>query len=90
MAQDTEWFEGRRPDPPQHDYSVILNRVLIVLALIAGSVFVSILAGCSSPPVEQKPHLMVCYMKLLGQTEEGYTVASQYCVTAEEFAASQK
>ena len=82
---DKEYFQGRSVD----DRPLTVIPLLFWISLL---VAVLLLFGCSSTsqPPAQKPHLMVCYMKLLGQTEEGYTVASQYCVTAEEFAASQK
>lgn len=32
----------------------------------------------------------VCYLKLMGQTEDGFTVVAQQCMTPAAFAESQK
>lgn len=44
-----------------------------------------LLAGCAST---EEPK--VCFMRMVGQTEDGWTVAAQHCITPEAFQASQK
>lgn len=84
---DTEWFEGQSVE----QITVAPYWLLALVILLVGS----LLAGCATPPKEEKPKaasftLMVCYMKYLGQTDEGYTVAAEQCLTPEEFEALQK
>jgi hypothetical protein len=43
------------------------------------------LSGCASDMRSE-----VCYLRVLGKTEEGYTVVAQACQSPERFAASQR
>lgn len=53
------------------------------------TILLILLAGCATPaPSEPETH--VCFMKLLGHTEQGYSVVTQQCMTPEAFAESQK
>lgn len=66
----------------------IILPLLAWLAFIGFSIVLLTLAvGCAT---EQKAEPQVCYLKLMGQTEEGYTVVMQACVTPEQFKAAQK
>jgi hypothetical protein len=46
------------------------------------------LSGCSTASSE--PAAQVCFMRAIGQTEDGNTVVLQACQSPEEFQASQK
>jgi hypothetical protein len=81
-----EWFEGRSivPQPINYrpwwlDVLLGLGCVAIVFAIIGG------LSGCAT-----SEDAKVCFMKPIGVTEEGYTVAAVQCMTPEAFAESQK
>lgn len=50
-------------------------------------VLLILISGCSSSP---SPRTEVCYLRLLGHTEDGMSVVTQACVTPEEFKESQK
>jgi hypothetical protein len=78
-----EYFYGQTV--PQEDetgrrlYQFRLGALLTILIIL--------LAGCATPA---EPETHVCFMKLLGHTEQGYSVVTQQCMTPEAFAESQK
>ena len=79
---DTDWFA----DSVEHHRKTILPYWALALLILC----VGLLFGCAPQTKAEPQHpLMVCYMKLIGQTDEGYSVVAQQCETAEEFRASQ-
>lgn len=56
----------------------------IFLGLVIG-MLLGPLYGCSTEMRSE-----VCYLRLLGKTEQGYTVVAQACQSPEAFAASQR
>jgi hypothetical protein len=86
MSQDTRWFADSQNGTDSRPIIFPLIAWLAAIGFLI--VFLVLLAGCAT---EKKPNdPKVCYLKLLGQTEEGYTVVVQQCVTTEEFQAAQK
>lgn len=81
---ETDWFA----DSVEPKRKTVLPYWLLALIIFC----VGLLFGCAPPPKTQEvTHpLMVCYMKYLGQTDDGLTVVAQQCETPEEFKASQK
>lgn len=82
MSVLTEWFEGHQVDDE-------LERVYwgrVVTELACAVCLGLLLAGCASP----SPRSEVCFLRLLGNTEDGMSVVAQACMTPEEFAESQK
>lgn len=82
--QETEWFEGLR-DPMERCYWRRIG--FLIFAALALAVIFGPLMGCAT---QKEADVKVCYMKLMGSTEEGYSVVAQHCVSAEEFQAAQK
>lgn len=63
--------------------------VIIWIAIIAAVMaIVTGLSGCATP--QQEPVAQVCYVRIMGQTEEDYTMVMQACQTPEKFAESQQ
>jgi hypothetical protein len=63
----------------------------VVCAFLIGAILAVIfgpLVGCASE--SPSPRTEVCYMRLLGSTEDGMSVVMSACVTPEEFKAAQK
>ena len=81
---ETEWFEGYGVCPMRKTIAPYWVLVLVIFLLGVLLWNAPVTANPSNHP------LMVCYMKLIGTTDEGYTVVAQQCETAEEFRASQK
>lgn len=52
----------------------------LFFAMVLVLILVPLLAGCAST---EEPK--ICYMQVLGRTEEGYTVVAQQCMTQEQF-----
>jgi hypothetical protein len=76
-----------RPDDSMHDRCYWRRVGFGLFIAIALAVIFAPLYGCAT---EKKPDPQVCYLKLLGNTEEGFSVVLQQCVTPEEFRAAQK
>ena len=81
MSTLTEWFEGRTVD--EEAGQTILPMPFWV-ALIAAAL--ALLPGCATT----EPSAQVCFMRMMGVTEHGYSVVQQLCMTPEAFAESQK
>lgn len=79
MEIHPEYQKTAKPRPIILPLIIWIGVILAVLVLMAG------LSGCATTE-ESK----VCFMKLLGQTEQGYSVVVQSCMTPEQFAESQK
>ena len=95
MSQDTEWFSGCTQNA--NDCTQKRNTILPLIlwaGVVACVLFIAFgLSGCASEPKEvpkSGPRVEVCYLQLLGQTEDGMSVVAQQCVTPAEFTASQK
>ena len=83
---DTEWFYGRSDDRHERCY---WRRVGFVLFLaFAAALLLGPLMGCATEA--PSPVAQVCYMRALGQTEDGHMVVLQACQSPEEFQAGQK
>jgi hypothetical protein len=83
---DTEWFEGQTDERLERCY---WRRVGFAIFLgICLAIIFAPLYGCATEKKADDPR--VCYLKLLGNTEEGFSVVLQQCVTPEEFRAAQK
>lgn len=67
---------------------IILPLVIWIAMLGCLAWLVLSISGCADAPKVNEPK--VCYLKLLGNTEEGFSVVLQQCVTPEEFKAAQK
>lgn len=78
MSAETEWAEGRGVD----EAGLTVLPLYFWLALVAVAL---LLSGCAT-----RPQTEVCFMKVMGQTPEGYTVVGTHCMTPEAFAESQK
>lgn len=80
---ETPWFHDRHVDEPEQDETGKRFYQFRVGALLA--ILIVILAGCATARDAE-----VCYVKPMGNTEEGLIVVLQQCLTPEAFAESQK
>lgn len=60
------------------------------LAVAAALVLIPMLAGCSSLPDIHPPDDKICFVQLIGKTDEGWSVLAERCMTPEAFERSQK
>lgn len=66
----------------------IILPLLIWLSIIGCAILLMAgLSGCASSP---SPRSEVCFLRILGSTENGMPVVAQTCMTPEAFAESQK
>lgn len=68
--------------------SSLMIPVLIWIGLLLG--FGMLLVGLSGCAQTAEIRAEVCYLRFMGQTEEGYTVVMQACQSPEKFAESQQ
>lgn len=73
---------------PVRKPGLTLISLFIWLGLVAalGMLIVG-LSGCATAPAE--PAAQVCYLKMMGTTDDGCTVVMQACVSPEKFAEGQ-
>jgi hypothetical protein len=82
-----EWFEGRSAAPPPIKYNPPwLDRAIEILCWACFGALIAIaLPGCTTTREAE-----VCYMKPIGVTEQGFTVAFQQCMSPEAFQKAQE
>lgn len=81
MAHETEWFHGNSVD--WEPVVIAAGRLSKYAALI---LLLLLIVGCAAT----EPEARICFVQLVGQTEQGLTVIAQQCMTPEAFAESQK
>jgi len=79
-----EWFEGRSVDEPESRFTVL--PALFWIALIATALL--FLQGCAT--AKEGPREEVCFLQLIGRTQDGLSVVKSMCVTEEQFIEAQK
>lgn len=72
--------------PAEDEYETLIPK-LFWLGLLAAAL-VALATGCASTP--SAPEVRVCFMKMLGATEQGHSGVAQHCMTPEAFAETQK
>lgn len=75
-------YQTRKPKLTLVGLFIWLGIVAAAVMVIAG------LSGCAKPQKELVAS--VCYLRVMGTTEEGYTVVMQACQSPESFAESQQ
>lgn len=87
MSDEKEWFSGLHAE----DRKMLSLKVLKWLVL-AGIVLLAFagLSGCATTATAPEPQMSVCFMKLMGMTEDGTTVVAQSCMSPEAFAETQR
>lgn len=86
MANETDWFAGLRTKEAKHQ-RCFWRRVGFCAAGLILAIILFLITGCAEAPKKKDPK--VCYLGLIGQTEEGMTVVLSQCITMEEFKAAQ-
>ena len=94
MAHETDWDQDLRSEEARQQ-RCYFRRVAGVLLGSAGLVAIVVVAfvalsGCAAVEPQKKREPEVCYLGLIGQTEEGMTVVLSQCMTMEAFKESQK
>lgn len=84
LANPFEYEEEKKQERCYWRRVGFLGWLAIALILIA----IPMLTSCAAEPQKKEPQ--VCYLGLIGQTEEGYTVVMQQCISQEAFKESQK
>lgn len=87
--RDTDWFAERQEDQQERCFRWRVG-FAIFAALATALVLIPMLAGCSSVPDIHPPDNKICFVQLIGKTEEGWSVLAERCMTPEQFEASQK
>jgi hypothetical protein len=82
MSQEKEYFAGRTAD--ESDAGLTILPLPFWAALFAA--FLVVISGCASTARDAE----VCYIKPMGNTEEGLIVVLQQCITPEAFEEAQK
>ena len=75
-------------EPEQKYRRPIILPLICWIGFVLGLIFVlAALSGCASSP---SPRSEVCFLRLLGTTDDGLSVVRSVCMTPEQFAESQK
>lgn len=82
MSQEKEYFAGRTAAEPDERLTIL--PLPFWAALFAA--FLVVISGCATTAKDAE----VCYVKPMGNTEEGFIVVLQQCMTPEAFQAGQK
>lgn len=80
------WSEYEKEPQPINARPWWLEVLLSFGCVVTAVLIIASLAGCATTTREAE----VCYMKPIGLTEQGFTVAFQQCMTPEAFQESQK
>lgn len=87
MSEDTNWFAGVNDDQYERCYWRRIG--FIIFATLALALIFAPLMGCATKETPAN-RTEVCFMSMMGQTEEGYSVVATHCMTPEAFKAQQK
>lgn len=85
MSKD--YFEGRSAyvPPPINHRPWWLDALLGLACFLTAAVIIASFAGCTTTREAE-----VCYIKPIGVTEQGFTVAFQQCMSPEAFQKAQE
>jgi len=68
----------------------IILPLILWLGVIACVIGILGSLGCATPKESPSPRTEVCYLRLLGQTEDGMSVVATHCMTPEQFKGAQQ
>lgn len=86
MAYETNWFEDQSVEKAHQRCFWRRIGFGIFFAIAAALLLFPMLTGCAAGKDDPK----VCFIQLMGQSEEGYTVIAQQCMSPEQFTEMQK